>query len=329
MFRRMAFGGVGRGVVCLVLSGMWALNAQAPSAAAADNGLSQHDFLYAGEAHDRNIYIVRKGAVVWRYEDAGGRGEISDAVMLSNGNILFAHQFGVTEITQDKKVVWNYDAPAGREVHTAMPIGTERVLYIENGNPAMVRVVNIVTGTVEKEWVIAAKNPGSTHGQFRHARLTEAGTLMVAHMDADKVVEYDEDGKVLWSFPAQSPWGVTPLADGHVLITDQLGVREVTRHGDTAWGVGRGDLPYKFGSLQQAWRLPNGNTIVNQWVNEWNGKDSWGEAEPVQAVEVTPDKRIVWVLRSWKAPDKLGPATTIQILDTPVRPEDVHFGTIR
>ena len=69
------------------------------------NGLAEHDFMYAGESHDRKIFIVRQGKVVWSYDDAKGKGEISDAVMLSNGNILFAHQFGVTEITPEKKVI--------------------------------------------------------------------------------------------------------------------------------------------------------------------------------------------------------------------------------
>ena len=46
----------------------------------------------------------------------------------------------------------------------------------------------------------------------------------------------------------------------------------------------------------------------------------------VQAIEVTPDKRVVWVLQSWASPAALGPATTIQVLDQPSAPEDVHFG---
>ena len=114
-------------------------------------GLAQHDLLYAGESHDRKIFIVRQGKIVWSYDDPAGKGEISDAVRLSSGNILFAHQYGVTEITPEKKVVWNYDAPAGHEVHTAVPIGKERVLFIQNGDPAVLRVVNIVTNSIEKE----------------------------------------------------------------------------------------------------------------------------------------------------------------------------------
>ena len=53
-------------------------------------GLAQPDFLYAGESHDRKIFIVRRGKIVWSYNDSAGKGEVSDAVMLSNGNVLFS-----------------------------------------------------------------------------------------------------------------------------------------------------------------------------------------------------------------------------------------------
>ncbi len=316
---------LGFAIACSLSS---SLQAQSP-AALPGSGLAQHDFLYAGESHDRNIYIVRGGKIVWTYSDPAGKGEISDAVMLSNGNILFAHQFGLTEITPEKKVIWNYEPPAGHEVHTAVPIGNDRVLYIQNGDPALLRVVNIVTGVTEKEIRLATKQPSSTHAQFRHARLTAQGTLLVAHMDLNKVVEYDSSGNELWSFPADSPWGVTPLASGNVLITDRKGVREVTRRGDTVWSWAPADAPgYKLSSLQQAWRLPNGNTVINNWVNAWNLKPE-EMTGAIQAIEVTPAKQVVWALASWTDPANLGPSTTFQFLDEPSAPENAHFGDIR
>jgi hypothetical protein len=316
-------------VVCAALSARVQIQAQPVPAQLPGNGLAQHDFMYAGESHQRNIFIVRGGKVVWHYSDPSGKGEISDAVMLSNGNVLFTHQFGVTEITPDQKVVWNYDAPAGHEVHTAVPIGAVRVLYIQNGDPALLRVVNIVTGITEKEITLKTKQPSSTHGQFRHARLTPQGTLLVAHMDLNKVVEYDSNGNELWSFPADRAWGVTPLANGNVLITDSKGVREITRRGDSVWSWTPADAPgYTFDSLQQAWRLPNGNTVINNWVNEWSAP-AQSSAGGLQAIEVTPAKQVVWALDSWTDPANLGPATTIQFLDQPTAPEDVHFGEFK
>src|SRR6202789_404989 len=292
-------------------------------------GLAQHDFLYAGESHDRKIFIVRQGKIVWSYDDPTGKGEISDAVMLSNGNVLFAHQYGVTEITPEKKIIWNYDAPAGHEVHTAIPIGKERVLFIQNGDPAVLRVVNILTNRTEREITLAVHHPASTHGQFRHARLTDRGSILVAHMDLNKVVEYDFDGNELWSFPGVNPWGVTPMSNGNVLITDRQGVREVTRRGDSVWNFSPSDAPnYRFASLQQAWRLPNGNTVINNWVNEWT-KTEENSPGGIQAIEVTPKKKVMWALRSWTPPNDLGPATTFQFLNESSIAEDVHFGPIR
>src|SRR5665647_200244 len=54
-------------------------------------GLAQHEFFYAGEQKQHQMFIIKHGRVVWSYVDANSKGEISDAVMLSNGNILFAH----------------------------------------------------------------------------------------------------------------------------------------------------------------------------------------------------------------------------------------------
>jgi hypothetical protein len=292
-------------------------------------GLTQHDFFYAGEAKSQDMYIVRNGKIAWEFHDPAGKGEISDAVLLSSGNVLFAHQFGVTLIDREKKVLWRYDAPPGTEVHTAQPIGNDRVLYVQNGDPAKVVVVNIVTGKTEREFAVPVRDPKSVHGHFRHARLTAAGTLLVAHMDMGKIVEYDSAGKPLWSYNmAAATWSAERLKNGNTLIAGAKLVREVNPAGATVWEFTPADVPdYLFNSMQIAKRLPNGNTIVNTWFNQWNGPADPATA-PVQALEVTPDKSIVWALRAWGNPVNLGPSTTIQLLDEPSVPEAVHFGDL-
>lgn len=291
-------------------------------------GLMEHDFLYAGEAKERKVFIVKKGQIVWTYDDPQGKGEISDAVMLSNGNVLIAHQFAVKLIAPDKKLLWNYDAPNGSEIHTAMPIGHEHVLYVQNGSPAMAKVVNIATGKTKLEFELPVKNK-SVHGQFRHARITADGKLLVAHMDSGKVCEYDAQGKETWTIPAPGVWGVQPLKNGNVLITSRAGVREVTHDGKTVLMIAPSDLAdYKLANLQLAWRLPNGNTVLNNWQNAWTKDSGIESGRAVQALEIAPDKKVVWALRSWKEPN-LGPATTIQFLEESSAPEDVSFGGIR
>ena len=137
-----------------------------------------------------------------------------------------------------------------------------------------------------------------------------------AHMDLGKAVEYDLDGKQLWSQEVPGVWSAIPLQNGNVLAVSNRGfVREISRQGETVWEWMPAAAPgYKITNLQLATRLPNGNTIINHWFNQWSGQVD-PTNPPVQAIEVSPGKKIVWALRSWEPPADLGPATTIQILD--------------
>lgn len=296
------------------------------------NGLAQHPFMYAGEwdfpKPVQSIFIIRGGQIVWQYEiptkDATNTlQEISDATMLSNGNIVFARKTGAGEVTPDKKLIWNYDAPKGFEVHVIQPLGTDRIMYVQNGNPARLNIVNITTGKTETQLVLPTGNPKSTHGQFRRVRITKAGTILAAHMDNNKVVEYDMTGKVIWSLSIPSPWAANRLANGDTLITSNKGfVREVNPAGDTVWEFTQKDCPdISLFSLQEADRLSNGNTIITNWCPNALKKPAWWPTS-VQAIEVTPDKKVVWALRSWAPPAALGPATNLQLLDEPGIPEN-------
>jgi len=294
-------------------------------------GLAQYDFFYAGEAKTQSMYIVRKGKIAWSYTDTTSKGEISDAVLMTNGNVLFAHQFGVTLIDSTKKILWQYNAPAAHEVHTAQPIGKEHVVFVQNGDTPKVMVVNIVTGATEKEFTIPVGNRKEVHPQFRHARLTNKGTLLVTHMDMGKVCEYDINGKELSSFTVPGVWGAEPLDNGNILTCGKGVVREITPKGDTTWMYAMKDIPgYTITSPQLAIKRPNGNIVVNDWFNQWKEQGKVDERElPVQFIELTPDKNIVWALRSWTEPYNLGPATIIQFLDDNRISENVFFGDIK
>ena len=108
-------------------------------------GLAQHPFLLTGEwdyrKTNQTIFVVRDGKVVWTYSipttDANGTlQELGDATMLSNGNIVFCRKTGASEVTPDKKIIWNIDAPPKTEIHSIQPIGLDHVLVTINGNPA-------------------------------------------------------------------------------------------------------------------------------------------------------------------------------------------------
>jgi hypothetical protein len=291
---------------------------------------SQHPFLYAGEwdtrkPNEQSIFIVRGGKIVWQYsmpiKSATGRTqEFDDATMLAGGRVIFSRMSGAAMLDAQKKIVWNYDAPPGTEVHSCQTLGKDRVLIMRNGNPAEAVIVDTSTGKIEKEIPIPTTVTG-THGQFRHIRMTDAGTLLVPHLSEGKVVEYDLDGKAIWSVAAKTPWQAVRLKNGDTLIAGDASryAREVNPKGETVWEFTADDAPgYKLGSIQTADRLANGNTILTFWIAGDNDTTHWSGT--VQAMEVAPNKRIVWALSSWKDPD-LGPATSIQLLDQPDTPE--------
>ena len=127
-------------------------------------------------------------------------------------------------------------------------------------------------------------------------------------------MEFDKDFNEIWSYPIRSPWAALRLKNGNTLITDEHDslTREVNPKGETVWEFKSTDLPeaYRFASAPQSCtRLANGNTIFCS---------RGGGGKGPQLVEVTPDKKVVWVLQDWK---DLGDATAVQILDDPGIPE--------
>jgi outer membrane protein assembly factor BamB len=281
-------------------------------------GLAQHSFLYCGEwqrksISDQTMYIVREGKVVWSYTNPL-RGELGDCSLLENGNVLFSRQFGASEVTPDKQIVWNYDGPPGVEIHTAWPVDRHRVLIMQNGNPATLVIVDKRNGKIDTSVTLPTRDPQRVHGQFRHVRMTPDGHFLVAHLDLGKVVEYDATGKEVWSVAAPSAWAAVRLRNGHTLISgNQHGyVREVNRSGDMVWEINKDDLPsIPLYTVQEVTRLANGHTLINNWVGG-NAIEDWPKV--VQLIEVTPDKKVVWALRDWTT---LGPASSTQLLDEP------------
>jgi hypothetical protein len=287
------------------------------------NGLTGKSFLYVGEWDTRHpeaqkMTLVRNGKVVWQYTiplhpSPGANQEFDDVTMLPNGNIVYAQMSGAGIITPDKKIIWKYDCLPGTETHSCVPIGKDSVLMVLNANPAKVLIINTATNKILKEVLIPTKAT-NTHGQFRHVRLTENGTIVVGLMGEEKVVEYTLEGKAIWSVDAKSAWSAIRLRNGNTLISgDGKGyTREVDSSGKTVWELTQADVPFRLYNSQTANRLSNGNTVICNWIGGNKKVEEW--AGSVQAFEVTPDKKLVWILSSWDDPD-LGTATAIQMLD--------------
>jgi hypothetical protein len=289
-----------------------------------DHGLSRHPFLYAGEYQgklmsNQKMYIVRGGQIVWTFNLAAGSSELDDAWLCSNGTICYSRKIGASGMTMtDQKQTWTF-SNTSVDLHTCQPLGLDRVLLMANGNPAHAIIYNIKKSAIEKTMTLTTGGSG-THVQFRLIRMTKAGTLLVAHMDMGKVVEYDTNGttlKAIWTYiSGGTPWAAVRLKNGNTLVSGNGSgwVREVNPAGTVVWEINKNDLPgITLQTVQQCVRLENGNTVICSW----NG-GALGTAD-IAVVEVTQAKKVVWQFPT----SFLGPATSIQLLDEPGVPEIV------
>ena len=275
-------------------------------------GLARHSMLYVGEGLN-TIFVVTGGKVVWSY-DTGKGGELDDVWMLSNGNILFSRQGFAAEVTPDKKEVWRLNCTTNTEIHSLQPIGLDKVMIVQNAvpNPHLL-IINKKTGATESDKVVPVENK-NPHAPFRRGRLTAKGTFLMSFLSG-RVVEYNSDMKEIWSYAIPSPWAAIRLRNGNTLITSERPeiTREVDPQGKTVWEFDlTKDVPpgINFRKTQSCTRLVNGNTIICS---------RGGTAKGGQLMEVTPDKKVVWVLQDWA---NLGPATAVQILNDPGVPEN-------
>jgi hypothetical protein len=289
----------------------WLVSTEATDPRLPGGGLARHPMLYVGEGNN-TMYLVDKGRVIWTYSTGTGW-EYDDIWLMSNGNILFSRQGWAGEVTPQKKLIWRLDAPEGTEIHAVQPIGLDKVLLMQNGTPPKLMIVNKQTGAVELQHALPYDPAKGVHAQFRRLRMTAQGTFLVPFLLLHRVVEYDQNLKEIWSHDIKTPWAAVRLKNGNTLITDEgeALTREVNPKGETVWELKLADLPpeYRLADSQTCVRLANGNTILCSRGD--------GGRRP-QLVEVTPDKKVVWVVNDWK---NLGPATAVQILSDPGIPE--------
>jgi len=261
-------------------------------AAGAAGGKVEHRFVSGMSDGGPVALVAADGHVEWQYDLSG---EANDAWQLSNGDIVFAYKTGARELTPAKQVVWNYDAPAGSEIHSCQPLPNGFLLgEAHDGGTGYLRELDLA-GKLQKTVTIQVAAALSAHGQFREVRKTSQGTYLVTYLDLDKAREVDDGGRVLREFPCGSFVAIR-LKDGNTLVScgDDHRVIEVDALGSVVWEVTQKEIPgNQLGFAAGLQRLGNGNTIICNWP----GHGGVPAGQP-QAFELTRDKRVVWQLNN-------------------------------
>jgi outer membrane protein assembly factor BamB len=234
------------------------------------------------------VYIVsREGRIEWEYPAPNG----NDLWVLPNGNLLFNTGHGVREVTRSKQIVLDYQSSS--EIYACQRLPNNRT-FVGECNAGRLLELD-ATGRIVKEIRLLPPGRDGGHLYMRNARKLADDHYLVTHYGEQVVREYDRDGKPLRDIPARGgPHSAIRLPDGNTLIACGDGeggsrVFEADPAGTTVWEVRGEELPgisLKF--MAGLERLPNGNTVLSNWL----GHGQFGRAPHV--IEVTRAKEVVW-----------------------------------
>lgn len=243
------------------------------------------------------------GKVYWEYAAPG----VTDVWLLPGGNVLFSYYGGVREVNMDRQIVWEYKTDAGNEVYTCQRLANgdtmigelKQCRLIEVGRDGLIRrAIPVPTTTTEQ------------HMRFRNARKLANGHYLVACTGEYMLKELDAVGEVVWSVKTPgNAFCAVRLKNGNTLVAcgDGHTLVEFDRAGRTVWSIGENELPeipLRFVAGVQ--RLPNGNTLVCNWLGHgFIGKGT-------HLFEVTRDKRVLWSNSDHEA---FRTISTVQALD--------------
>ena len=269
---------------------------------------SPHPFVCADYTQGRIFIVDRTGRVTWDYPAEN----CNDLWVLSDGGLLFTTGHGVRELGPDRSLRFSYDSRS--EIYACQRLADGSTFVGECNSGRLLELSP--GGQVIKELRLLPPGTDGGHAFMRNARRLANGHYLVAHYGLGFVREYDATGRIVLEIPAPGgPHSVIRLPDGNTLVAcaDRNGmsarVFECDPHGRNVWELKAEDLPgtplFFLGGLQ---RLPNGNTVLTNWL----GHGHLG-AGPV-VVEVTRDKRVVW---SFSDHERIQTASSIQVLDVP------------
>ena len=166
-------------------------------------------------------------------------------------------------MSRDKQVVWEYKAPAAAECHSCQPLPNGRVLVAECGLSRLVEAGR--DGQVAKEIKVASEAKNLGH-QFRGTRQTADGHYWVCLMDEKKIVELSPVGALLRSIPVDGfPHAAIKLPDGHLLVTLGTAAKVIELDEDLKIVWQLGETSARDRCIAAGPRLP-GNTIVCNYL---------------------------------------------------------------
>ena len=269
-----------------------------------------HHFACTDYSGHKVFIVNEKGEAIWEYET----GSCNDLWVFPNGNVLFNTGHGVLEVTQEKEVVFSYESKS--EVYACQRLVNGNTFVGECNSGRLLEIDP--SGKIVKEIRMLPEGKDGGHAYIRNARKLNNGHYLVCHYGDGVVREYVATGKIVREIPAAGgPHSAARLPNGNTLIacgdaTKDASIFEVDAAGKRVWGVTAEELPgIKLNFMTGFQRLPNGNTVMSNWL----GHGHFGEGPHI--IEVTPEKEVVWTFSDHKT---MKTVSSVQMLDVPGDP---------
>jgi outer membrane protein assembly factor BamB len=235
--------------------------------------------------NNRLLVLSPSGDVLWQLPTK----LTHDVWKLANGNILFADGATVTEVSPDKKVVFQYVAKEqkGGGTFACQRLANGNTLVGENStgrvleiDPAGQAVFALQTSPFE----------AGQHQNMRMVRKLENGHYLVCHSGARLVKEYTPQGEVAWQVKVSGPLAFAALRtpQGTTLVSSLDQITEFNNAGQSVWTCTTSDIPgVTIHNMTGLHLLANGNLVVGCYRAYNNGEGS-------ALLEITHDKKLVW-----------------------------------
>jgi len=250
--------------------------------------------------------IDEDGNEEWRTPEPKSN-QTNDSWPLPDGNIVYAYLYGFKIVRPDfddpseTEVIWDRPTPDGGETHSCQPLeGGKKFVIGESYPDSNSYIVELDTSGHEYLRIKLPIHAVLAHQQLRQVRKTPQGTYLVTqHISGGDAYEFDSTGTCIQTFPG-GQFGGYRLPNGNTLVSTGREAKTLIEYDADAnivWQVGPHDIPgVELVYVAQAARLPNGNTILANWMGHGTG-DGPG------VMEITPEKEMVWGMTD--AVDKL------------------------
>ena len=286
---------------------------------------TSHRWLKAGWKSQGPAIIAADGKVEHHLKRGD---ELSDAWYLSDGGVVFSFSqrrkaAGIVRLDSEFKEVWVYTTSDGRDNHSCQPLPGGGFLAGESSKAGawMVEIDKDGKKVKEVKVDLQVKDP---HHTFRHVRKTKDGTYLAAIMNQNKTYEWDQNGKVLRTFP-NGHYAAVRLPNGNTVTSgkprspEMGGITEYDKDGKIVWALTKVDfekLGLKIQMICGFHVLPNGNVVLSNVAHGAITK----EGKLYKVVEISRDKKLVWFVDDPQF-GKLN-LGSIQVIDTEGKPED-------